>query len=56
MSCQDRPPDNEIRWAVDQIEECPRLALRMACKECGYPPGEAYYMITDSQVPHRESK
>lgn len=33
---------------------CPRVARRIPCKECGYPPGEAMYgdYETDPEVRH----
>lgn len=33
------------------IVECPRVAFRMACKECGYPYSEAA-VDTDLRLPH----
>ena len=33
------------------VEECPRVAMRMECEECGYPYCEAE-LPTDAHTPH----
>ena len=36
----DWKPNTDIN---DDDDECPRVALRLFCHECGYPPCEAFY-------------
>jgi hypothetical protein len=45
------PTPEEIEAAIARAG-CPRVNLRMACNECGYPLCEAM-QDTDKKVPHR---